>query len=99
MFRSTFFATLLAPSLVLAAAIEQRNVCELVDPIVAILHAYPSASPFCSSFLGIQTFTAKTTSTATIVFTSPVTTIQPTTVSTLTLMATPVTEYSSVYVT
>lgn len=98
MLGSIFFAAMLAPSLVLAVAIDRRNVCQIVDPVIAILHAYPPASSFCSSFLGIQTFTAVTTSTATSIFTSPVTTILPTTVTTLTLTASPVTEYSSLYV-
>lgn len=92
--RSIALLGLLASSLVSAIPLDERtvNVCPAVDFVVAILHAYPSASPFCSSFLGIKTATA----TKTVAFTSPVTTTLPTITTTVYIAAeTPVTVWSS----
>ncbi|KAH8807920.1 GLEYA domain-containing protein [Xylogone sp. PMI_703] len=63
-------------------------VCLIVDTVVTALHAAPSASPFCSSFLGIKTSTAYTTTTSTSYITSIVSTVTGTdtiTAPTLTL--------------
>ncbi|THZ90387.1 hypothetical protein D6C82_10460 [Aureobasidium pullulans] len=94
MARKTAYLGLLAASsfaLTLAAPVEERtvNVCPAVDLVVVLLKAYPSASPFCSSFLGISTVTT----TSTVKATSPITTIIPTTTTTVFVAATPVTEY------
>ncbi|CAD0091950.1 unnamed protein product [Aureobasidium vineae] len=78
-------------SLTSAFPLDERtvNVCPAVDLVVDLLKLYPSASPFCSTFLGIKT--ATTTSTAQ--FTSPVTTVIPTTTTTITITASTVTSY------
>ncbi|CAD0026105.1 unnamed protein product [Aureobasidium pullulans] len=94
MARKTAYLGLLAASsfaLTLAAPVEERtvNVCPAVDLVVVLLKAYPFASPFCSSFLGISTVTT----TSTVKATSPITTIIPTTTITVFVAATPVTEY------
>ena len=70
-------------------------VCLVVDPVVEILHLYPSATPFCSSFLQIPTISTTKTVSSTASFTSTVTTTISTTVSTLTSFADPVTAYST----
>ncbi|THX71550.1 hypothetical protein D6D05_08214 [Aureobasidium pullulans] len=94
MARRTAYLGLLAASsfaLTLAAPVEERtvNICPAVDLVVVLLKTYPSASPFCSSFLGISTMTT----TSTVKATSPITTIIPTTTTTIFVAATPVTEY------
>ncbi|KAH0155662.1 hypothetical protein KCU82_g10585, partial [Aureobasidium melanogenum] len=94
MARTAAYLGLMAASLASrasAAPLDERtvNLCPAVDLVVNLLKAYPSASPFCSTFLGIQT--ATTTSTAQ--FTSPVTTIIPTTTTTVVITASTVTEY------
>ncbi|KAH0011437.1 hypothetical protein KCU78_g10022, partial [Aureobasidium melanogenum] len=94
MARTAGYLGLLAASLAScasAAPLDERtvNLCPAVDLVVNLLKAYPSASPFCSTFLGIQT--ATTTSTAQ--FTSPVTTVIPTTTTTVVITASTVTEY------
>ncbi|KAI5211067.1 hypothetical protein AUEXF2481DRAFT_88074 [Aureobasidium subglaciale EXF-2481] len=78
-------------SLVSAIPLEERtlNLCPAVDLVVGLLRAYPSASPFCSSILQIKTSTV----TSTVQFTSPVTTIIPTTTTTIFVAASPVVEY------
>jgi hypothetical protein len=94
MARLTAYCGLVAASfasLTSALPLDERtvNLCPAVDLVVDLLKAYPSASPFCSTFLGIKT--ATTTSTAQ--FTSPVTTIIPTTTSTVTITASTSTVY------
>jgi hypothetical protein len=94
MAKSAAYLGLMAASLAsLASAfpLDERtvNLCPAVDLAVVLLRAYPSASPFCSTFLGIKT--ATTTSTAQ--FTSPVTTVIPTTTSTVTITASTETSY------
>ncbi|THV63518.1 hypothetical protein D6D28_10614 [Aureobasidium pullulans] len=88
-----YFGLLAALSfaLTLVALVEERtvNICPAVDLVVVLLKAYPSASPFCSSFLGISTMTT----TSTVKATPPITTIIPTTTTTLFVAATPVTEH------
>jgi hypothetical protein len=90
---ATCFGLMAASLASLASAIplDERtvNICPAVDLVVNLLKAYPSASPFCSSFLGIKT--ATTTSTAQ--FTSPITTVIPTTTSTVTITASTLTVY------
>ncbi|CAD0093002.1 unnamed protein product [Aureobasidium mustum] len=70
-------------------------VCPAVDLVVDILHLYPSATPFCSSFLHIPTITTTKTVSSTASFTSAATTTILTTVSTFTSSADPVTAYST----
>ncbi|KAK5996043.1 hypothetical protein PT974_04469 [Cladobotryum mycophilum] len=55
--------------------------CIVVDVVVKALHAYPSASPFCSSFIHIPTITQSKT----VTVTSPTTTVLPTTTGTNTI--------------
>ncbi|KAG9735832.1 hypothetical protein KCU73_g10409, partial [Aureobasidium melanogenum] len=70
-------------------------VCPAVDLVVDILRLYPSATPFCSSFLHIPTITTTQTVSSTALFTSAATTTILTTVSTITSSADPVTAYST----
>ncbi|KAI0133894.1 GLEYA domain-containing protein [Xylariales sp. AK1849] len=58
------------------ADLEERTgnlVCLVVDAVVSTLSAAPSASPFCSSYLGIKTSSIYTTTTTTSYVTSIVT--------------------------
>ncbi|KAH0387173.1 hypothetical protein E4T50_15899 [Aureobasidium sp. EXF-12298] len=70
-------------------------VCPAVDLVVDILRLYPSATPFCSSFLHIPTITTTQTVSSTALFTSAATTTILTTVSTFTSSADLVTAYST----
>jgi hypothetical protein len=60
---------LVLPPWALAAPQEARGIvaaqCKFVDAIVTGLHALPSATAFCSSFLHISTVTSTATSTLT----------------------------------
>ncbi|KAI5194691.1 hypothetical protein E4T39_08550 [Aureobasidium subglaciale] len=91
--KAAYFALVTASmsSLAFAIPLEERtlNLCPAVDLVVGLLRAYPSASPFCSSILQIKTSTV----TSTVQFTSPVTTIIPTTTTTVFVAASPVVEY------
>lgn len=80
-----------------AAPLEERSsaVCLAVDVVVDILRAYPSASPFCSSLLGIPTITTTQTVSTTASFTSPISTTIPMTVTTFTSTVAPITVYST----
>jgi hypothetical protein len=62
------------PTLINASVIGNVK-CLVVDIVVQASRAYPTATPFCSSFLGIstQSFTVSTTSTETTVTTTVVT--------------------------
>ncbi|KAF3025091.1 hypothetical protein G7054_g13166 [Neopestalotiopsis clavispora] len=79
--RYTLTAALLGASSVLAlpaaqADLEERTgnlACLVVDSVVSALSAAASASPFCSSYLGIQTSTVYTTSTSTSYLSSTIT--------------------------
>ncbi|CAD0096406.1 unnamed protein product [Aureobasidium mustum] len=94
MARTAAYLSLMAASLTYFASafpLDERtvNLCPAVDLVVDLLKAYPSASPFCSTFLGIQT----ATTTSTVQFTSPVTTVIPTTTSTVIVTGSVVTSY------
>ncbi|KAK6002734.1 hypothetical protein QM012_001484 [Aureobasidium pullulans] len=65
------------------------SLCPADDQVVSLVRAYSSASPFCSSLLGVKTATI----TSTEHFTSPTTTIIPTTTSNVLVVASTVTKY------
>ncbi|KAI0149121.1 GLEYA domain-containing protein [Pestalotiopsis sp. NC0098] len=79
--RYTFTAALLGASSVMAlpavqAELEDRTgnlACLVVDSVVTALSAAASASPFCSSYLGIKTSTVYTTTTSTSYLSSTIT--------------------------
>ncbi|KAH0363866.1 hypothetical protein KCU65_g7163, partial [Aureobasidium melanogenum] len=94
MARTFAYLSLMALSLIpftSAFPLDERAVslCPAVDLVVSLLKAYPSASPFCSTFLGIKT----ATTTSTVQFTSPVTTVVPTTTATIVATGSIVTTY------
>lgn len=96
-FTIAFFVALF--SLANSAPLENHSAkaatCFAVDLVVNLLRLDPSASPFCSSVLKISTSTTTKTVSSAASYTSFVYTTAPTTVSTLTSTANPVTEYST----
>lgn len=69
--------------------------CLAVDVVVTLLDTYPSATPFCSSYLGISTITSTVSTTTTLpVSTSTITT----TAATSTVAAFPVVTTQTRYV-
>ncbi|KAH6653178.1 GLEYA domain-containing protein [Truncatella angustata] len=112
--RYSLAATLLGASAVTALPtaqgdLEDRNlnklVCLVVDSVVTALSQAASATPFCSSYLGIKTSTAYTTTTATSYLTNTITsttgtntvTAETSTVPTITLdtVTAPISTYTA----